>query len=70
MHEENGIKFYLSAGVKEIVGDEGGRVKGVTLPSGENLEAEVVVAGVGKTESQLFLSGDEADSVFVGMASS
>ena len=47
MHEENGVKFYLSAGVKEIVGDEG-KVTGVTLPSGETLEAEMVVAGVGK----------------------
>lgn len=46
MHEENGVKFYLSSGVKEIVGD-GQKVTGVTLPSGETLEAELVVAGVG-----------------------
>ncbi len=48
MHQENGVKFYLSAGVKEIVGDEEGKVKGVTLPSGETLEADIVIAGVGK----------------------
>ncbi len=48
MHEENGVKFYLSAGVKEIVGGEEGRVTGVTLPSGETLEADIVIAGVGK----------------------
>ena len=47
MQEENGIKFYLSAGVKEIVG-ENGKVTGVTIPSGETLEADVVVAGVGE----------------------
>lgn len=47
MHEENGVKFYLSAGIKEIVG-EVGKVTGVILPSGERLEADVVVAGVGK----------------------
>lgn len=23
MHEENGVKFYLSAGVKEIIGEDG-----------------------------------------------
>lgn len=48
MHEEKGVKFYLGSGVQEIVGDKDGKVKGVTLPSGETLEAEVVVAGVGK----------------------
>ncbi len=52
MHEENGVKFYLSAGVKDIVGEEG-KVTGVTLPSGETLEADMVVAGVG--ESALFV---------------
>lgn len=46
MHEENGVKFYLSAGVKEIVGVDG-KVTGVTIPSGETLEADMVVAGVG-----------------------
>lgn len=49
MHEEKGVKFYLGSGVKEIVGDEG-KVTGVMLPSGETLEADVVVAGVGKTQ--------------------
>ena len=48
MHEEKGITFYLKAGVKEIVGAEG-KVTGVTLPSGETLEADVVVAGVGES---------------------
>ena len=46
MHEEKGVKFYLSAGVKEIVGVDG-KVTGVTIPSGETLEADMVVAGVG-----------------------
>ena len=48
MHEENGVKFYLSSGVKEIVGEEG-KVTGVTLPSGETLDADIVVAGVGES---------------------
>ncbi len=47
MHEEKGVEFHLGSGVKEIVGDEG-KVTGVMLPSGEMLEADVVVAGVGK----------------------
>ena len=47
MHEENGVKFYLSAGIKEIVGKEG-KVTGVTLPTGVSLEADMVVAGVGE----------------------
>ena len=47
MHEEKGVKFYLSAGVKEIVGVDG-KVTGVTIPSGETLEADMVVAGVGQ----------------------
>lgn len=47
MHEENGVKFYLGGGVKEII-SENGRVTGVTVPSGETLEADLVVAGVGE----------------------
>ena len=41
------MKFYLSAGVKEIVG-ESGVATGVMLPSGEVLKADLVVAGVGE----------------------
>ncbi|XP_064382581.1 apoptosis-inducing factor 3-like [Halichondria panicea] len=54
MHEEKGVKFYLGSGVKEIVGDEG-KVTGVMLPSGETLEADVVVAGVGVVPATEFL---------------
>ena len=54
MHEESGVKFYLKAGVKEIVG-KSGKVVGVTLPSGETLEADVVVAGVGVVPDTDFL---------------
>lgn len=54
MHEEQGVKFYLEAGVKEIVGKEGKAV-GVTLPSGETLEADMVVAGVGVVPETDFL---------------
>ena len=54
MHEEKGVKFYLEAGVKEIVG-EGGKAVGVTLPSGETLEADMVVAGVGVVPDTDFL---------------
>jgi len=54
MHEEKGVKFYLEAGVKEIVG-EGGMAVGVTLPSGETLEADMVVAGVGVAPDTDFL---------------
>ena len=48
MHEEKGITFHLQSGVKEIVEVEG-KVTGVTLPSGETLEADVIVAGVGES---------------------
>ena len=47
------MKFYLSAGVKEIVG-ESGVATGVMLPSGEVLKADLVVAGVG--ESHVYTS--------------
>ena len=52
MHEENGVKFYLGGGVKGLV-SENGRVTGVTVPSGETLEADLVVAGVGELPKSL-----------------
>lgn len=55
MHEEHGVKFYLSAGVKAVVG-KGGKVSGVTLPSGETLEADMVVAGVGASPHNTCMS--------------
>lgn len=58
MHEENGVKFYLEAGVKEIVG-EGGKAVGVALPSGETLEADMVVAGVGVVPETGFLKDSQ-----------
>jgi nitrite reductase/ring-hydroxylating ferredoxin subunit/thioredoxin reductase len=54
MLEEKGIKFHLNAGVKEIV-TEGKKVTGVTLPSGETLPADVVIAGVGVVPATDFL---------------
>ncbi len=47
MHEEKGVVFHLGSEVKEIVGNQG-KVTGVTLSSGETVEADVVVAGVGE----------------------
>ncbi len=58
MHEENGVKFYLEAGVKEIVG-EGDKAVGVALPSGQTLEADMVVAGVGVVPETSFLKDSQ-----------
>ena len=54
MHEENGVKFYLQSGVKEIVGSSG-KVVSVVLKSGETLEADVVLVGVGVVPDTEFM---------------
>lgn len=47
MHEAKGVTFHMGSGVTEITGDQG-KVTGVKLSSGETVEADVVVAGVGE----------------------
>lgn len=47
-HEAAGVRFRLSTGITEIVGDAG-RAGGVRLSSGEEIAADVVVVGVGLT---------------------
>ena len=73
MHEEKGVKFELSAGVREFVGEDGKvhklytqlgcctlcgtQIKSVTLPSGKVLEADICVVGVGVVPATDFLKG-------------
>lgn len=59
VHEENGVQFRLSSGVKEFTG-ENGLINGVTLSSGEHLPADFVLLGVGVAPTTKLL----ADSGF------
>lgn len=45
-HEREGVKFFLGAGVTEILGEDG-HVTGVRLASGEVVDADLVVVGIG-----------------------
>ncbi|XP_049918551.1 apoptosis inducing factor mitochondria associated 4 [Epinephelus moara] len=58
MLEEQNVKFYMSDGVTEIQG-ENGKVRAVVLKSGEVLEADVVIVGIGVIPNSDFLSGSE-----------
>ncbi|MPC22738.1 Apoptosis-inducing factor 3 [Portunus trituberculatus] len=54
MFEEKGVKFIAKSGVVGISEDEG-KASGVTLDSGETVEADVVVLGVGVVPNTEFL---------------
>nr|XP_033488081.1 apoptosis inducing factor mitochondria associated 4 [Epinephelus lanceolatus] len=58
MLEEQKVKFYMSDGVTEIHG-ENGKVRAVVLKSGEVLDADVVIVGIGVIPNSDFLSGSE-----------
>ncbi|QAA80737.1 pyridine nucleotide-disulfide oxidoreductase [Aequorivita sp. H23M31] len=47
LHEKNGVKFKMGVHVKSFEGDS--KVKTVILDSGEQVEADVVIAGIGVT---------------------
>lgn len=59
LHEDNGVKFRLGASVKGFEGD--GKVQAVVLDSGERIEADLVIVGVGVTPATGFLEGIELD---------
>ncbi len=45
--EERGLKFKMDAASKEILGDEHGRVSGITFEDGSELSADLLVMAVG-----------------------
>jgi NADPH-dependent 2,4-dienoyl-CoA reductase/sulfur reductase-like enzyme/nitrite reductase/ring-hydroxylating ferredoxin subunit len=53
IHEHNSVQFRLGAKVRQLVGND--RVEAVALEAGENLEADLVVAGVGVRPATAFL---------------
>jgi NADPH-dependent 2,4-dienoyl-CoA reductase/sulfur reductase-like enzyme/nitrite reductase/ring-hydroxylating ferredoxin subunit len=55
VHEAHGVQFRLSASAARFEGD--GAVKTVVLDSGERIEADLVVAGVGVRPATVFLEG-------------
>jgi len=54
LHEEHGVRFRLGAKVLEIMGE--GESRQVLLESGERLEAELVVVGIGVRPNTGFLT--------------
>lgn len=54
-HEKTGTTFKLKSGVKKFIGDD--RVKAVLLESGEEIETDFVVIGIGVKPSTQFISG-------------
>lgn len=57
IHEDNGVKFRLGNGVAGFEGDP--NVSSVILASGEKVEADVVITGIGVVPETSFLSGVE-----------
>ncbi|HKE02469.1 MAG TPA: FAD/NAD(P)-binding oxidoreductase, partial [Blastocatellia bacterium] len=57
IHEDNGVRFRLGAKVARITG--GGKVEAVEIESGERIDADLVVVGVGVKPATDFLKGVE-----------
>ena len=55
VHEAQGVKFRLGVSVTGMIGPE--RVTAVTLKNGEQLQADIVVVGVGVKPATAFLDG-------------
>jgi NADPH-dependent 2,4-dienoyl-CoA reductase/sulfur reductase-like enzyme len=55
IHEDNGVRFRLGAKVARISGN--GKVEAVEIESGEKIDADLVVAGVGVKPATDFLAG-------------
>ncbi len=55
LHEENGVKFRLSLTLKEFAGKE--KVEAVVLQSGERIDADLIIMGVGVYPATKFLRG-------------
>lgn len=55
-HEQNGVQFCLNDGVVGFTG-EGGQIRSVELKSGERLDADFVVVGIGVMPATNFLRG-------------
>ncbi|XP_078492604.1 apoptosis-inducing factor 3-like [Ciona intestinalis] len=54
MHEAKGVKFYMNASMVELKGENGAVVKAI-LKDGSELEADLVIAGVGMIPATEFL---------------
>src|SRR5262245_20643856 len=57
IHEDNGVQFKLRANVARITGNR--KVEGVELESGDKVEADLVVVGIGVKPATDFLEGVE-----------
>ncbi len=55
IHEKNGVKFRLGSGVVGFGGD--GQVQNVEISSGEKIDADLVIVGVGVRPETSFLNG-------------
>jgi NADPH-dependent 2,4-dienoyl-CoA reductase/sulfur reductase-like enzyme/nitrite reductase/ring-hydroxylating ferredoxin subunit len=55
IHESNGVQFKLGTQVERLVGDD--QVEAVALKTGERIEADLVVVGVGVRPATTFLAG-------------
>ena len=57
IHEDNGVRFRFGAKVARITGD--GKVEAVEIESGEKIDADLVVVGVGVMPATDYLKGVE-----------
>ncbi|XP_064647805.1 apoptosis-inducing factor 3-like isoform X2 [Lineus longissimus] len=62
---EKGVKIYNESGVTEFCGEDG-IITGVVIKSGEKLQADVVVMGIGVVPASDFLSGTGVEMVGPG----
>lgn len=69
LHESKGVQFILNDGVSKFLGSDDGLVSGVELRNHGEIQADVVILGIGAVPNTSFLEGSDIEMTQSGFVS-